>query len=410
MSNVLIIGGGFAGVWAAAGIMRQVRASRLGEADLRVTLVDASDDIVIRPRLYENDPQRYRVALDRVLGPIGVRRVAATVTGIDTARKSVEVVDRGGESRTLGYDRLVLAAGSRAVRPSFPGAEFLLDVDQMSGAAHVHSHLHRLPGRHDSESRYTAVVIGGGFAGIEVACELTDRLRDISGTPEKVRVVLVERESVVGPELGEGPRPEINAALTALHIEQRLGVSIDNVTPTGVTLSDGTQISADTIIWSAGMLASPLTGQIPGQRDRLGRLVVDEYLRVVGVPDVYAAGDTAAAMAEPGHPVMQSCQHAVPQGKFVGQNVAADILGLPQVAFAPDPYVTCLDLGSYGAVLTAGWDRRVQMTREDAKDLKRSINTSWIYPPVDDATRILDHADWRTTWPTAAVTNQPATA
>jgi NADH:ubiquinone reductase (H+-translocating) len=94
------------------------------------------------------------------------------------------------------------------------------------------------------------------------------------------------------------------------------------------------------------MLANPLTQQIPGERDRLGRLVVDQYLRVVGVPDVDAAGDTAAAVAERGHPVMQSCQHAVPQGKFVGQNVAADVLGLEPVPFAPDPYVTCLDLGS----------------------------------------------------------------
>jgi len=76
---------------------------------------------------------------------------------------------------------------------------------------------------------------------------------------------------------------------------------------------------------------------------------------VVGVPDVYAAGDTAAALAEPGDVVIQSCQHGVPQGKFAGQNVAADVLGLPQVVFAPDPCVTCLALGSHGAVLTAGW-------------------------------------------------------
>jgi NADH dehydrogenase len=65
----------------------------------------------------------------------------------------------------------------------------------------------------------------------------------------------------------------------------------------------------------------------------------------------------------------------VPQGKFVGRNVAADVLGLPMVAFAPDPYITCLDLGSYGAVLTTGWNRTVQMTGQDAKDLKRNINS-----------------------------------
>ena len=103
---------------------------------------------------------------------------------------------------------------------------------------------------------------------------------------------------------------------------------------------------------------------------------------------------------------MQSCQHAVPKGKFVGHNVAADVFGRPLVAFAPDPYVTCLNFGADGAVLTAGWDRTEQMTRGEAKELKRKINGEWIYPPVDDATTILDHADWRTTWPTAEASQQ----
>jgi NADH:ubiquinone reductase (H+-translocating) len=146
-----------------------------------------------------------------------------------------------------------------------------------------------------------------------------------------------------------------------------------------------------------------LTEQVPGKRDGLGRLHVDDYLEVIDVPGVYAAGDTAAAVAEPGHVVMQSCQHAVPQGKFAGFNVASDLLGLPRVRFAPDPYVTCLDLGAHGAVLTTGWDREVAQTGASAKDLKRSINAEWIYPPLDDAGTIISHADHRTTWPTASV-------
>ena len=152
------------------------------------------------------------------------------------------------------------------------------------------------------------------------------------------------------------------------------------------------------------MRASALTEHVPGTRDGIGRLQVDEHLRVVGVDGVYAAGDTAAAVAETGHVVMQSCQHAVPQGKLVGANVAADLLGLPLAPFAPDPYVTCLDLGSYGAVLTTGWDRTISLTGAEAKSLKKSINSEWIYPPVDDAELILGHADHVVTWPTAALT------
>ena len=343
-----------------------------------------------------------RVALDRVLGPIGVRRVAATVTGIDVESRTVIAVGRDGTPIALGYDRLVLAAGSRVVRPTIDGAEHLFDVDTMPAAAALHAHVVRLPAAPYEPGRFTAVVVGAGFTGLEVATELVDRLRAVAnGGP--VRVVLVERAGVVGPELGDGPRPHILEALAETGVEVRLGVQVDALDAGGASLSDGTVIPAHTVVWTAGMRASSLTEQVPAERDAIGRLRVDEFLEVVGVPGVYAAGDTAAAVAEPGHVVMQSCQHAVPQGKFVGVNVASDLLGRPRVPFAPDPYVTCLDLGSYGAVLTAGWDRAVQLSRHEAKDLKRSINAEWIYPPVDDADTIVLHADHRTTWPTAAL-------
>jgi NADH:ubiquinone reductase (H+-translocating) len=304
----------------------------------------------------------------------------------------------------MPYDRLVLAAGSRLVPPAVDGAEHLFDVDTLPSAAALHSHLQRLGHETstDDSGRLTAVVVGAGFTGIETATELASRLRALAGGGPS-RVVLVERASVVGPELGDGPRPEILRALESSGVEVRLATSVSGVHDRGATLSDGTTVPTRTVVWTAGMRANPLTEQVPGTRDDLGRLHVDEYLEVVGVPGVYAAGDTAAAVAEPGHVVMQSCQHAVPQGKFVGVNVASDLLGLPRVSFAPDPYVTCLDLGAHGAVLTTGWDRVVAQTGEAAKDLKRSINAEWIYPPLDDAEVILRHADHRTTWPTATV-------
>jgi hypothetical protein len=141
-----------------------------------------------------------------------------------------------------------------------------------------------------------------------------------------------------------------------------------------------------------GLVASSLTAQIPGERDRLGRLSVDAYLRVTGVPDVYAAGDIASALAEEWHYTTQSCQHAQPMGKFTGHNVAADLLGTDPLPFTPDPYGVCLDLGPAGAVVTQGWDRAVRMTGEGAKALKRDINTRWIHPPVDGLEQILAQA------------------
>ncbi|RDI44489.1 NAD(P)/FAD-dependent oxidoreductase [Nocardia mexicana] len=395
MAGIVVVGGGFAGVWSAASAVRLARSHGV---DVPVTLVSAGDDLVIRPRLYQAEPDRMRVALDRILGPIGVRRVAATATGIDTARRTVATVGRDGTAGEIGWDRLVLATGSRLIRPTLPGAELLHDVDTLPAAAALDAHLHRLPETPPRDGRFTAVVVGAGFTGLEIATELVDRLRAIAAkraAGERVRVVLVERADVIGPELGAGPRPQILGVLSSLGVEQWVGASLAAADADGVELSDGTRIPAATVVWTAGMQASPLTAAIPGERDRLGRLEVGDELQVSGVPGVYAAGDTAAAAAEPGHRVMQSCQHALQLGKFAGHNAAADLLGLAPAPFAATPYVTCLDLGSTEAVFTNGWDRTVVSTGETAKARKRKVNELWIYPPVDDADELLRQADYR---------------
>ncbi|MGY0055702.1 NAD(P)/FAD-dependent oxidoreductase [Streptomyces sp. LZ34] len=382
-------------MWSAAGAVRAAREAATAGEDLQVTLVSGGDDLVIRPRLYEADPEGMRVPLDRVLGPIGVRRVTATVTGIDTVARTVRAVDRTGEELDLAYDKLVLATGSQAVRPDFPGSQDIFDIDTLSAAAALDIHLRRLPEQAPSQGRYTAVVVGAGFTGLEIATALGERLRAIAerqGDADDVRVVLVDRADVVGPELGTGPRSTIETAIDELKVERRLGRTVASATRRDVTLSDGEVIPAATIVWTAGMAASPLTAQIPGERDRLGRLTVDTYLRVTGVPDVYAAGDTALAPAEEGHSTLQSCQHALPMGKFAGHNVVAELLGNALLPFTPDPYVTCLDLGPVGAVVTQGWDRKVVSTGEEAKTLKENINTLWIYPPIDDPEEILAQA------------------
>ncbi|GLP81536.1 NAD(P)/FAD-dependent oxidoreductase [Mycobacterium antarcticum] len=395
MKEILVIGGGFAGVWSAAGAVRAVRgAGHVGDG-IHVTLVSASDDLVIRPRLYENDPGSMRVPLDRILGPIGVRRVAATVTGISVETYTVHAVGRDGQAIALPYDRLVLAAGSQLIRPTIAGAANIFDIDTLPSATALDQHLRGLPRRAASPGLYTAVVVGAGFTGLEIAAELGDRLRAISaphGGAETVRVVLVDRANVLGPELGDAPRPYIDSAIDMLKIEQRLGRTIASVAPDHVVLSDGEVISATTVVWTAGMTASPLTAQIAAERDHFGRLNVDQYLRVVGVPDVYAAGDTAAALAEEGHMTVQSCQHAQPMGKYAGHNVAAELLGGALLPFTPDPYSNALDLGPAGALTTVGWDRIVETTGQEAKTMKQNINTQWIYPPVDSGEDLLAQA------------------
>jgi NADH dehydrogenase len=117
---------------------------------------------------------------------------------------------------------------------------------------------------------------------------------------------------------------------------------------------------------------------------------VDHQLRAL--PEVFVAGDTAAAAFDADHMVMQACQHATPLGKVAGYNAAADLLGVPLRDFTPGPYVTCLDLGGAGAIFTRGWDRRVMASGAEGSAIKKKINQA-IHPPVDDAEKILAAAD-----------------
>ncbi|MFF4194466.1 NAD(P)/FAD-dependent oxidoreductase [Nonomuraea sp. NPDC001831] len=368
MAHVVIIGGGFAGVWSAAGAaLARERAG--GAADLRITLIAPNEHLVLRPRLYEPEPDLAKVELRRILGPIGVMHLRASVSTIDTGRRTV--VADGAE---IGYDRLVLAAGSRLVRPhDLPGAERLFDIDTLDGAR-------RLTGFLRDREDFTAVVVGAGFTGLEAATALAGR----------GRVLLVDRSPVVAHQLGPGPRPQIEAALDKLGVERRLGTTVTEVGAGYAVLSDGTELEADAVVWSIGMRASELTRQISDELDHLGRIPVDRWLRAL--PEVFAAGDTAAAAFDAEHTVMQACQHATPLGKVAGHNAAADLHGVPPRDFTPGPYVTCLDLGDAGGIFTRGWDRRVMASGADGKDIKVRINQA-IHPPIDDAEKILAAAD-----------------
>ena len=276
----------------------------------------------------------------------------------------------------------MLATGSQLARPAgTPGAHGF-DIDTLAGAAALDRHLHGLAARPEIAGRWTVVIAGGGFTGIELATALPERLRDI-GSGAAARVIVVDPASCVGASLGDGPQPAIREALAAARIETRTGVTITGADSAGITLSSGERIACQTLVWTTGMRASPLAGKISTRTDALGRIAVTPELRVAGVDNVFAAGDVAHAEADGGHAILQSCQHAQVTGRFAGYNAAADLAGLPLQAYRQPLYTTCLDLGESGAVLTKGWDRTVEATGEHAKVIKRRINTELIYPPAD---------------------------
>ena len=330
-----------------------------------------------------------------VLKAIDVVYVQGRAATIDTKSRAVEVVAANGKRESVAYDRLIVATGSELFRPAIPGlAEYSFSVYELEDAIALDRHLHSLADRPASTARDTIVVAGAGFTGIETATEMPARLRRILGDAARPRVVIVERNNAVAPDMGAGPRPVIENALRELGVETRLGVGVAALDNSGVTLADGERVESNTVIWTAGMRAAPLTTQINAERDNLGRLVVDRALRVPSVPGVFATGDAARAVSdELGNVALMSCQHATRMGAFAGHNAAAELLGVPTTPYHQEAYVTCLDLGASGALFTRGWDRTVELVGAAAKQAKHEINTVWIYPPRAERAAALASAD-----------------
>ena len=378
MSDVVVLGSGFAGLWAALGAARRLDELGAAHGDVQVTVISSQPYHDIRVRNYESDLTQCRIPLRDVLDPAGVGHITADVTAIDPMSRTVKT-----SAGTHVYDRLVVALGSQVVKPDIPGLrDFGFDVDTYDGAIALQRHLETLALGAHTPGASTVAVVGAGLTGIETACELPTRLASLF--PETVtRVVLVDHNPHVGSDMGSSARPVIEAALRTTGVQSRLGVSVSSVDEGGVTLSTGERLDASTVVWCAGMRANPLTADLGVARDRLGRVPVDDYLRVDGVPDVFAAGDVAVARMDDTHLSVMSCQHGRPMGRFAGYNVISDLLGEPMLPLRIPWYVTVLDLGPAGAVYTEGWDRQVISTGAEAKATKRTINCERIYPPLN---------------------------
>jgi len=393
--RLVIIGAGFAGMYAALSAARLRDIKGASPEKLEIALVAQQPTLVVRPRLYEPKPEMLTAPLLDVLKAIDVVYVQGSAETVDTKAREVGIATSAGKRKKLSYDRLVVATGSRLFRPNIPGlAEHGFSVDSLDDAIALDKHLHGLADRPAVNGRDTVVVAGGGCTGIEAATEMPARLRENLGNDAKPRVIIVERNAAIAPDMGEGARPVIEDALKQLGVETRLGAGVASLDASGVTLSNGEHIETETVIWAAGIRAAPLTAQIPGERDNFGRLLVDRDLRVSGVAGVFATGDAArAACDDAGNYALMSCQHATRMGAFAGNNAAAELLGAPTRPYHQKAYVTCLDLGEAGALFTRGWDRKVEMVGETAKKTKQEINTVWIYPPLAERAAALASAD-----------------
>ena len=363
--KIVIAGSGFAGFWAAVSAMRAINIA--GKHDeIEVLMVSPTPTVTIRPRLYEAVLENMNPDISAQLAAVGVRHLAGTVERIDAAAKTLTVAQATGGSLELVYDRLVWATGSRLSVPAVPGfAEYGFNVDTLESAQRLDAHIKALAAKPSTPARNTAVVVGAGLTGLERAAEMPQRLRDALGKDE--------------------PGAVIRQALAECGVEARAGLRVSAIDAEGVMLSNGERIAANTVILAAGVRAHPLTEQIPGERDGSGRVIGDAFLRAPAAAGIFVTGDTVkAATDDLGNHNLMTCQHAMSLGRVAGHNAAAELAGLPTHPYSQPKYVTCLDLGPWGALYTEGWDRQVRFTRQEGKKIKQEINTQWIYPPAAD--------------------------
>jgi NADH dehydrogenase len=335
-SRVLIVGCGFGGFYAARALER-----RLPRRDVETTVVSPTDHLLYTPLLPEVaggvlDPRDITVPL---AGALRSRLVLGRVLDVDLDRRVAITTDPEGSRRELGWDRLVLAAGSVPRTPPVPGlAQHAIGFKTTAEAAYLRDHVLRqleLAATTDDPrsraERSTFVVIGAGFAGTELVAFL-QRLtvafarHRTAGHPVTPRWVLVNAAPQVLPELG----PRLGAAalrvLRGRGVDVRLSTTVEEVSADAVRIGDGTRIATRTVIWCAGVTPHPITHALGVPLDH-GRLPVDERLAVTGVPGVFAVGDLAAVpdLTRPGLLTAPTAQHAMRQGRTVARAVAASL-------------------------------------------------------------------------------------
>src|SRR3954470_16400878 len=361
--NVVILGGGFGGLYAARKLERS-----LPPHAANVTIVTDVNFMLYTPLLPGAaagtlEPRHVVVPLREHLDRTDL--LLAHVTGADPDGRRVLVTTAEGEQREVPYDQLIVALGSVSRTLPVPGLrEYGVGLKTLSDAIALRNQiihtLERAESAEDEAARralLTYVFVGAGYAGLEGLAELQDFAADIvdlypRSRVDGVRFILVEARDRVMPEISADLAEFATAELRRRGIEVRTSTTVERISVDSVELSDGEVVPCRTVAWTAGVRPSPVVAELGLPLDKNGRIVVDRYCRVDGRQGVWAIGDSAAVPdpARPGQPTPPTCQHALRQGRTVARNVAAALgAGKPK----PFTYKTLgvfVDMGHQKAV------------------------------------------------------------
>ena len=360
-TRVLVVGAGFAGLYAAMGMRALARA---GHA---VTVVNPENFMQYQPFLPEVasgtiDPRAVVVPLRPVLKHCEV--VIGEVELVDHPRREATVRLADGREREIAYDVVVLTPGSTSRVLPIPGlAEHGVGFKTVQEAIHLRnrvlSQLDVAAATDDPDRRRAAltfVFVGGGYAGVEALGELEDLARDaIESYPSlrasDMRWVLVDAATKILPELGEGLAAYAAERLAVRGVEIALDTRLESYLDDVVRLSDGRAFPAGTLVWTAGVRASALARESGFPVDDAGRLPTDAYLRVTGAEDAWAAGDAASVPDRTTGGIMPpTAQHGMRQGRRVARNLTAALEGGRLEPFVHRNIGAVCSLGRYKGV------------------------------------------------------------
>src|SRR5437764_3570396 len=346
--RIVILGGGFGGVYAAMQLEKLLVADRVAE----ISLVSHDNFFLFTPMLHEIAASDLEIT--NIVNPLRkLLRKAEVLVGdvnqIDLPNKRVSI-SHGYRNHSLqiDYDHLVIALGSVTNFYDIPGlADLAVPMKSLRDAiqlrAQIIRHLEEANSEcdlADRQSLLTFVVAGGGFAGVETVAALNDFVREAlpfypNLCEEMLRVMLVHSGSVILPELGESLGRYTQKVLARRGVEVRFNTRVKSMTENSVFLVDGVAIPSRTLVWTAGTVPNPLILSLPCANER-GRIRVNQFLQVPDWPDVWAVGDCAFVpdIRNPGKCHPPTAQHAMREGRVVAQNIAAALSGRPLKSFS----------------------------------------------------------------------------
>jgi NADH:ubiquinone reductase (H+-translocating) len=369
-SRTLIVGGGFGGAYVAR---------LLGEQG--ATIVNPESTMLYTPLLPEVaagaiEPRHVTVPLRMMCPHADV--VVGRVTSIDRDAKRAMAETSTGPL-AIDYDRVVVALGAVARMPGLPGlAEHALGLKDVGDAIRLRNHVLRKLDEADADPasaarHLTFTFVGAGFAGVEALAELMDlvcdalphypRLADVSP-----RWVLVDHSDQILREVPERLGSYAAAQLARRDVEIRTGTGLESVSDDAVTLSDGSRIETETVVWTAGVRPNPLVSELGLPLDEHGRVTVNNAMRVEGTADVYAIGDCARVpnAANDGAADPPTCQHVLRQARRLAKNLSGDVR----------PY----RYRSLGQAATLGRDKGIaNVMGMNLRGLPGSVFTRWYH-------------------------------